>query len=60
MLASDGEAWIADPYRAAAEDFPQALLERGLSCTVEAVETTSADVGLLRGTLHRVTRKKQP
>jgi predicted nicotinamide N-methyase len=56
MLAPWGEAWIADPYRVAAEEFPLAVCERGLTCTVEPVETTTAELGLVRGTLHRVRR----
>jgi predicted nicotinamide N-methyase len=56
MLAGDGEAWIADPYRVAAEDFPGAVEERGLTCTVEPIAVESSELGPLRGTLHRVTR----
>ncbi len=56
MLAPGGEAWIADPYRVAAEEFPEAVGRLGLRCTVEAIETTSAELGSLRGTLHRVSR----
>jgi predicted nicotinamide N-methyase len=56
MLAPGGEAWIADPYRVAAEGFPRALSEYGLTCTVEPVQATTVELGLVRGTLHRVTR----
>jgi hypothetical protein len=56
MLAPGGEAWIADPYRAAAEGFPAALARHGLVCTVEAVEADSTELGRVRGTLHRVRR----
>lgn len=56
MLAGDGEAWIADPYRVAAEDFPRAVEEYGLTCVVEPLEVESIELGPLRGTLHRVKR----
>lgn len=56
MLEPGGEAWIADPYRAAAEDFPDAVAAYGLKCTVEPVETMSEELGPIRGTLHRVVR----
>jgi predicted nicotinamide N-methyase len=56
MLSPGGEAWVADPYRAAAEEFPQAVALHGLDCVAEAVETESAELGLIRGTLHRVSR----
>jgi predicted nicotinamide N-methyase len=58
MLAPGGAAWIADPYRVAAEDFPLALSERGLSCTIEPVVAMTAELGLVRGTLHRVWRSR--
>ncbi len=57
MLSPGGEAWIADPYRAAAEDFPRALAARGLACVAEAIESRSDELGPIRGTLHRVTRQ---
>jgi predicted nicotinamide N-methyase len=56
MLASGGEAWIADPYRVAAEAFPETVAALGLRCAVELITTTSSELGPLRGTLHRVTR----
>lgn len=56
MLAPGGEAWIADPYRAAAEDFPRVVAAHGLKCTVEPIETRSEELGPVRGTLHRVVR----
>jgi predicted nicotinamide N-methyase len=60
MLAPGGEAWIADPYRAAAEVFPEAVAAHGLSCTVTPVEAVSDDLGPVRGTLHRVSRGADP
>jgi hypothetical protein len=60
MLAPEGEAWVADPYRVAAEDFPRALDERGLSCTIESVQAMTAELGLVCGTLHHVRRSATP
>jgi predicted nicotinamide N-methyase len=56
MLPPGGEAWIADPYRAAAEEFPRAAAARGLECAIESIEADSLELGRVRGTLHRVTR----
>jgi predicted nicotinamide N-methyase len=56
MLAAGGEALIADPYRASAEDFPAAVARHGLQCRVEPIEATSEALGVVRGTLHRVHR----
>lgn len=57
LLAPGGEAWIADPYRAAAEEFPAAAASVGLACAVEPIRADSDTLGPLRGTLHRVTRR---
>jgi hypothetical protein len=56
MLSPGGEAWIADPYRAAAEDFPAAVAAQGLECFAEVVEADSDELGPIHGTLHRVIR----
>jgi 2-polyprenyl-3-methyl-5-hydroxy-6-metoxy-1,4-benzoquinol methylase len=56
MLAPGGLALIADPYRAAAEGFAAAVSVRGLTCEAVAVSAESAELGPVRGTLHRVTR----
>jgi hypothetical protein len=56
MLEPGGEAWIADPYRAAAEDFPRIVAAHRLGCTVEPVETVAGELGTIRGTLHRIVR----
>ena len=56
LLSTDGEAWIADPYRVAAEEFPGALAERRLVCSIEPIEAVTEELGHLRGTLHRVRR----
>jgi len=56
-LAPGGEAYIADPYRVAAEDFPRIVRDRGMSCEVERIETISQEHGVINGTLHRVQRE---
>ncbi|HEY2156969.1 MAG TPA: methyltransferase [Isosphaeraceae bacterium] len=56
MLSPGGEAWIADPYRAAAEDFPAVVAAQGLECFAEVVEADSVELGPIHGTLHRVIR----
>ena len=56
MLSPGGQAWIADPYRAAAEEFPRAVAARGLECSLESVRAESLELGPIGGTLHRVTR----
>ena len=56
MLAPGGVALIADPYRVAAESFPAELEARGLTYEVQSVEASSAELGAVRGTLHRVRR----
>ncbi len=57
MLADDGEAWIADPYRVAAEDFPAQLAKYSLTYKTEPLEVNSDELGRIRGTLHRVRRE---
>ena len=59
MLASGGTALIADPYRVAAKRFPAAVegLGRGLACEDWPITAESEELGALRGTLHRVTRR---
>ena len=56
MLADGGEALIADPYRASAEEFPAVEADFGLTCRVGPIEATTEDLGLIRGTLHTVRR----
>lgn len=57
MLAPGGLGLIADPYRVAAEGFPAALASQGLCGTAVPIEAESAELGLVRGTLHRVGRE---
>jgi hypothetical protein len=56
MLASGGLALIADPYRASAEGFAPAVEELGMTCTTTSVTAESAELGGVRGILHRVQR----
>jgi predicted nicotinamide N-methyase len=57
MLASGGLALIADPYRVAAKRFPAAVEGLGLVCENRPITADSEELGALRGTLHRVTRR---
>ena len=57
MLTPGGEAWIADPYRVAAEGFADEVALRGLNCIKEPIVAHSDDLGPLRGTLHKVSRR---
>jgi predicted nicotinamide N-methyase len=56
MLAPGGQAWIADPYRVAAEGFAAECGSRGLTCVKVPIEAHSDDLGPLRGTLHKIIR----
>ena len=56
MLSPGGVALIADPYRASAEGFAPAVSALGLSCEAVPVSAESAELGPIRGTLHRVSR----
>ncbi len=55
-LAPGGLALIADPYRASAEGFAAEVSARGLTCEAVAISAQTAELGLVRGTLHRVTK----
>jgi hypothetical protein len=56
MLQPGGLALVADPYRVSAEGFPEAVAALGLTCAVVSVSADSAELGPVRGTLHRVGR----
>ncbi|HMB03042.1 MAG TPA: methyltransferase [Isosphaeraceae bacterium] len=56
MLAPDGVAWIADPYRASAEGIDAALRPLGLRCETEPLAANAPELGPLRGTLRRIGR----
>lgn len=53
-LSPGGLALIADPSRPAAEGFSSAVEAIGLSCESVPVSAESAELGTVRGTLHRV------
>lgn len=59
MLAPDGLALIADPYRVSAEGIDAALAPRGLVCETEPVATTAPELGPIRGTLRRIRFEKK-
>jgi predicted nicotinamide N-methyase len=59
MLASDGVALIADPYRASAEGIDAALELLGLRCETEPLATTAPELGPIRGTLRRIRRRER-
>jgi predicted nicotinamide N-methyase len=54
MLADDGHALIAGPYRVATAGFARALTCRGLKYADEPVAALSMEQGPIRGTLYRV------
>jgi hypothetical protein len=54
MLASDGLALIADPYRASAEGIDAALEPLGLRCDCEPLTADTPELGPIRGTLRRI------
>jgi predicted nicotinamide N-methyase len=56
MLAPDGYALIAGPYRIATAGFARALTGLGLSYSDEPVAAHSEEQGPIRGTLYRVYR----
>jgi predicted nicotinamide N-methyase len=57
MLAPGGLALIAGPYRVATEGFAEAVGRASLHCEAVPVGAESAELGPVRGTLHRVTRR---
>jgi len=56
LLAPGGEALIATPPRASAEDFPAALAKVGLAHRAEAASTVAESDAVQRGTVYRVGR----
>jgi 2-polyprenyl-3-methyl-5-hydroxy-6-metoxy-1,4-benzoquinol methylase len=56
MLAPDGYALIAGPYRIATAGFARALTGLGLNYSDEPVAAHSEEQGPIRGTLYRVHR----
>jgi predicted nicotinamide N-methyase len=57
LLTTDGEAWIAGPYRAAMSDLPSVLDARGLLADEIAMTARDHRGEPVRGTLHRVRRR---
>lgn len=57
MLAPDGEAWVAGPYRVATEGLEAALAPRGLIATGEPITATNGSGRTVRGTWHRIRRR---
>jgi predicted nicotinamide N-methyase len=56
MLADDGYALIAGPYRLATEGFARAVGALGLRCEHAPIAARSEEQGPVQGTLHRVWR----
>ncbi|HEV3164277.1 MAG TPA: methyltransferase [Isosphaeraceae bacterium] len=57
MLAPDGIAMLAGPYRVATEDLEPALRARGLRFETEVTSGVDDGGERVRGTLHRITRQ---
>jgi predicted nicotinamide N-methyase len=58
LLAPDGMGVIASPYRAAAQGFPAALAEVGLTCEEKSVTSRSPEGQTIEGTIYQVRRPK--
>ncbi len=54
LLAPDGTALVASPYRVSAEQFPAAIDAVGLVCRTEHASARSEDGRPIRGTIYRV------
>jgi predicted nicotinamide N-methyase len=54
LLAADGMGVIASPYRAAAQGFPAALAEVGLTCEEKSVTSRSPEGQTIEGTIYQV------
>jgi SAM-dependent methyltransferase len=54
MLAPNGLALIADPYRVSAEGIDAALEPLGLCCDSQPLATHAPELGPIRGTLRRI------
>ena len=57
MLTPDGVALISDPGRSPAEGFADTLAGFDLRCETQAARAESEELGPLKGTIYRVTRK---
>ena len=56
-LEPDGQAWLSDPDRTAAQAFPDLAAAAGFDVRVEPVETTVPDGQVHRGRIWRLTRR---
>jgi predicted nicotinamide N-methyase len=57
LLAEDGEAWVAGPYRTAMAELPAVLAARGLEADEIAMTARDHRGDPVRGTLHRIRRR---
>lgn len=58
LLAPGGVAWVSDPQRTSAEDFPLVALEHGFKVKAENLEGKNFAGGVQPGTLYVLTRAK--
>jgi predicted nicotinamide N-methyase len=58
LLTGDGTAWVSDPQRNSAEDFPVTAAERGFRVTTVNLEGKNFAGGVQPGTLYILTRPK--
>lgn len=56
LLADDGVAWVSDPQRTSAEDFPLAAVEAGFKVTAVNLEGKNFAGGVQPGTLYVLIR----
>jgi predicted nicotinamide N-methyase len=58
LLTGDGTAWVSDPLRTSAADFPLAAVERGFRVSTVNMEGKNHAGGVQPGTLYVLTRPK--
>lgn len=56
LLSPTGTAWVSDPQRTSAENFPIAAVEAGFKVTTHALTGTNFTGGTQAGTLYTLTR----
>ncbi len=56
LLTGDGVAWVSDPLRNSAEDFPLTAVERGFRVTTINLQGKNFAGGVQHGTLYVLTR----
>lgn len=59
LLTGDGAAWVSDPQRTSATDFPLAAVERGFKVTSVNLEGKNFAGGVQPGTLYILTRPQR-